>query len=93
MSDHYDLIQKDRKLGTPQSLFKFGDLDDSIKDLVVNRCLEKCAGQFSYIPDFRNLANSCSYDKDDYKDYEDYKASMINELTKIDNSKNRKCLH
>jgi len=84
--DHYDLIQKDRKLGTPQSLFKFGDLDDSIKDLVVNRCLEKCAGQFSYIPDFRNLANSCEYIKDDYNDYEDYKASLVNELTKVDNS-------
>ncbi len=84
--DHYDLIQKDRKLGTPQSLFKFGDLDDSIKDLVVNRCLEKCAGQFSYIPDFRNLANSCTYIKDDYNDYEDYKASIVNELTKVSDS-------
>ena len=87
--DHYDLIQKDRKLGAPQSLFKFGDLDDSIKDLVVNRCLEKCAGQFSYIPDFRNLANSCSYDKDDYNDYEDYKASIVNELTKVSDSKEK----
>jgi len=84
--DHYDLIQKDRKLGDPQSLFKFGDLDDSIKDLVVNRCLEKCAGQFSYIPDFRNLASTCDYDKDDYKDYEDYKASIVNELTKVNDS-------
>ena len=87
--DHYDLIQKDRKLGAPQSLFKFGDLDDSIKDLVVNRCLEKCAGQFSYIPDFRNLANSCEYIKDDYNDYEDYKASIVNELTKVSDSKEK----
>lgn len=87
--DHYDLIQKDRKLGAPQSLFKFGDLDDSIKDLVVNRCLEKCAGQFSYIPDFRNLASSCEYNKDDYNDYEDYKVSLLNSVIKDGDSKEK----
>ena len=85
--NHYDLIQKYKNSGAPRSLFKFDDLNNNIKDLIVNNCLQQCSGQFSYIPDFRNLvATKCAYNKDDYNDYENYKASMVKELTNVDKS-------
>ena len=48
--NHYQLITYD-----DVGAFKFKDLMDSVKDLVVNKCLERNEGPYYIIPDFKIL--------------------------------------
>ena len=51
---HYRLITYDKNINL--GAFKFVELPYRIKELVLNKCLEKMSGPFSYIPEFRKLA-------------------------------------
>jgi hypothetical protein len=52
-ASHYQLITYNE-----QKAFSFAELPSTIKDLVVDKCLEKIAGPYSLIPDFRALKNA-----------------------------------
>jgi predicted NAD-dependent protein-ADP-ribosyltransferase YbiA (DUF1768 family) len=55
MNEHYKLITYDKNIN--KAVFNFKELPYRIKELILEKCLEKCAGPYSYIPDFKNLAN------------------------------------
>ena len=57
---HYNLITYDKNIN--KAAFKFKEIPYDVKQKVLDKCLERCAGTFSLIPDFRNLASSCSID-------------------------------
>ena len=63
---HYDLISYDKN--DPKYFFKFKELPQNIKDLIINNCLDKCAGPFSLIPDFRDEAKCQNIDPKDFDD-------------------------
>ena len=48
---HYQLITYNH-----QKTFEFGELPEEIKQLVADKCLEKIAGPYSLIPDFKDYA-------------------------------------
>ena len=50
--DHYKLITYKN-----QRIFKFDQIPFSIKNLIINKCLEKDAGIYSFIPKFKELKN------------------------------------
>ena len=52
---HYKLITYDKN--SNKGAFKFKELPYKIKELVLEKCLEKCAGPFALIPDFKEFAN------------------------------------
>ena len=55
MDEHYKLITYDKNIN--KAVFNFKELPYRIKELILEKCLEKCAGPYSLIPDFKNLAN------------------------------------
>lgn len=57
--NHYKLIKYKNK-----GLLKFIEVPYDIKSLVVNKCLEKNAGPYYLIPDFRNLKREMGLDPD-----------------------------
>lgn len=66
---HYELITYDKNLNIGALTFK--QLPHRIKELVLNRCMEKDSGPFSLIPDFRNFAAANNVAIDDMKDIKD----------------------
>tara|TARA_B110001452_G_scaffold254388_1_gene245920 strand:- start:866 stop:2899 length:2034 start_codon:yes stop_codon:yes gene_type:complete len=52
---HYKLVTYDKN--NNKGALKFKELPYKIKELVLEKCMEKCAGPFSLIPDFREFAN------------------------------------
>ena len=52
---HYKLITYDKHIN--KGAFKFKELPYRIKELVLEKCMTRCAGSFSIIKDFRELAN------------------------------------
>lgn len=64
--DHYKLITYKNK-----RIFKYHELPYHIKTLVINKCMEKNAGAFYMIPDFRNLKSHMGIDEDEGKPSED----------------------
>ena len=55
MGEHYKLITYDKNVN--RGAFKFNEIPYRIKELILQKCLEKCMGPFSLIPDFKELAN------------------------------------
>jgi hypothetical protein len=52
--NHYELISyKDKKI------LKFSEIPYYIKTLIVNKCIEKNAGSFPYITDFKHFQQLC----------------------------------
>ena len=60
--DHYKLITYNQK-----RLFKFDNLPQTIKDMIVTKCMEKDNGIYDYIPDFKKLKDT---KKDNKKELE-----------------------
>jgi len=73
---HYKLITYDRNID--RGIFKFKQLPYRIKELVLENCLKKCAGPFSIIPDFRNLATSCNIELEEQKTTKEELLSGVN---------------
>jgi predicted NAD-dependent protein-ADP-ribosyltransferase YbiA (DUF1768 family) len=63
--NHYQLITYD-----DVGAFKFKDLMDSVKDLVVNKCLERNEGPYYIIPDFKMLKGGSKKNSNTDKDKE-----------------------
>ena len=55
MDEHYKLITYDKNIN--KAVFNFKELPYRIKEIILEKCLEKCSGIYSLIPDFKNLAN------------------------------------
>jgi predicted NAD-dependent protein-ADP-ribosyltransferase YbiA (DUF1768 family) len=73
---HYKLITYDKNID--KGSFKFKELPYRIKELVLENCLKKCAGPFSIIPDFRNLATSCNIELEEQKTTKEQLLSGVN---------------
>lgn len=61
--DHYELITYKSR-----GALKFKEIPYSIKKLVVNKCLEKNAGPYYIIPDFRNLKGELEFNSVDIQE-------------------------
>jgi hypothetical protein len=55
MGIHYKLITYDKNMN--KGAFKFKELPYRVKEIVLEKCMEKCAGPFALIPEFREFAN------------------------------------
>ena len=64
--DHYKLITYKN-----QRIFKFDKIPYSIKNLIINKCLEKDAGIYSFIPKFQELKNLKSIKKTEFQEEEE----------------------
>ena len=74
----YNLISyKDKKLLT------FREIPYDIKMLIINKCMEKNAGNYNYIQDFRNLKSRMGIPVDDEDDTEDIVNSGVEHDPKI----------
>lgn len=71
--DHYKLITYG-----PRSIFTFSELPESIKNLVLDKCLEKLAGPYAIIPEF--LAEKMSKTDSKNNDNNDKNVSLIQQL-------------
>tara|TARA_B100001057_G_scaffold497503_1_gene601792 strand:- start:3453 stop:5366 length:1914 start_codon:yes stop_codon:yes gene_type:complete len=60
--DHYKLITYNQT-----RIFKFDNLPQTIKDMIVTKCMEKDNGIYDYIPDFKKLKDT---NKDNKKELE-----------------------
>jgi predicted NAD-dependent protein-ADP-ribosyltransferase YbiA (DUF1768 family) len=75
--NHYKLIGYKKKM-----IFKFTEITYDIKNLIVERCMEKNAGPFAIIPDFQKLKTSLKKGSAVVKDvdYEDLSESKLRGL-------------
>lgn len=64
--DHYKLITYKER-----TILKYREIPYSIKALIINKCMEKNAGPYYLIPDFRNLKNKLGLDADEGRPEED----------------------
>jgi hypothetical protein len=63
--DHYRLITyKDKRI------FHFNEIPANIKSMVINKCMERNAGAFSIIQDFRNLKSKMGLEREGEADEE-----------------------
>jgi len=53
-NNHYELITYDKNINKPA--FKFKELPYKIKELILNKCMEKSSGLYSLIPDFKDFS-------------------------------------
>lgn len=77
---HYELITYDKNLNIGALTFK--QLPYRLKELVLNRCMEKDSGPFSLIPDFRNFAAANNVAIDDIKDIRDEQLDSLKSASK-----------
>jgi hypothetical protein len=64
--DHYRLITYKAK-----SIFKFSEIPYGVKILIINKCLEKNAGVYWLIQDFRNMKTKLGFNPDSGKPLEE----------------------
>jgi predicted NAD-dependent protein-ADP-ribosyltransferase YbiA (DUF1768 family) len=72
---HYKLISYKRK-----QIFEFKELPFDIKQLVVDKCMEKNAGPFEIIPDFKKFNNSIKKHVIQEAQYDDLSESKLRGL-------------
>ena len=77
--DHYKLVSYKKK-----KIFAFREIPYDIKNLIINKCLEKNSGTFSLIEDFRNLKIKFGFIPDDIDNDEDDEDNFISNFGSYD---------
>ena len=77
--DHYKLVSYKKK-----KIFAFREIPYDIKNLIINKCLEKNSGTFSLIEDFRNLKIKFGFIPDEIDNDDDDEDNFISNLGSYD---------
>lgn len=77
--DHYKLVSYKKK-----KIFAFREIPYDIKNLIINKCLEKNSGAFSIIEDFRNLKIKFGFIPDEIDNDDDDEDNFISNLGSYD---------
>ena len=77
--DHYRLVSYKKK-----KIFAFREIPYDIKNLIINKCLEKNSGTFSLIEDFRNLKVKFGFIPDEIDNDDDDEDNFISNLGSYD---------
>jgi len=75
LGNHYQLISYKHK-----RIFKFSEIPYDIKVLVINKCIEKNAGPYYLIQDFRNLKTRIGLSPDEGAPTEDDEEYLVDDL-------------
>uniref|UniRef100_A0A6C0B464 OTU domain-containing protein n=1 Tax=viral metagenome TaxID=1070528 RepID=A0A6C0B464_9ZZZZ len=75
LGNHYQLISYKHK-----RIFKFNEIPYDIKVLVINKCIEKNAGPYYLIQDFRNLKTRIGLSPDEGAPTEDDEEYLVDDL-------------